>query len=161
METAAPLLIYKRNDSQAIEPLWGRLLALGIAMICLAVLLTAAHLPPSPSGVATHRGLGLAECGLLARTGIPCFSCGMTTSFSWFVRGNLLASFYVQPMGCLLALLTCCTVWIGSYIAITGRPVYRLLGLVAGRYVLIPMLTFGIMAWGWKVLIHLSGHDGW
>jgi hypothetical protein len=161
METAAPLLVYKRNDSHAIEPTWARLLALGIAIGCLAVLLTAVYLPPSPTGVATHRGLGLAECGLLARTGIPCMACGMTTSFSWFVRGNLLASFYVQPMGCLLALLTCCTVWIGFYIAITGRPVYRLLGLITGRYLLIPMLTFAIMAWGWKILIHLTGHDGW
>ena len=85
----------------------------------------------------------------------------MTTSFSWFVRGNLAASIYVQPMGALLAFLTCCGVSVGFYIALTGRPVYQLLSLINARYIFVPLLTIGLLAWAWKIFIHLSGHDGW
>ncbi|HET6249769.1 MAG TPA: DUF2752 domain-containing protein [Tepidisphaeraceae bacterium] len=124
-------------------------------------MITAARLEPSHTGVATHRGLGLPPCEFLRRTGLPCPSCGMTTSFSWFARGNIAASLYVQPMGTLLAALTCATIWIGLYVAITGRPVYRLFGLASGRYLYMPLLVMGLAAWGYKILIHLSGHDGW
>jgi len=138
-----------------------RLLAGLIAGGCLALLLIAAHLQPSRQGVATHRALGLPECQFMEHTGLPCISCGMTTSFSWFVRGNLAASLYVQPMGAVLAALCCCTVWVGFYILATGRPVHRLLRLFPGRYLYLPLLFFALAAWGWKIFIHLSGHDGW
>lgn len=141
--------------------IWGRLLALAIALACLTVLIIAARLQPSPTGVGSHREMGLQSCQLLDRTGLPCPSCGMTTSFTWFVRGNLPASFYIQPMGMLTALAAACTVWIGAYIAFTGRPVYRLLLQLPARAWLIGLLSFGIAAWGWKIFIHLNGMDGW
>ena len=40
----------------------------------------------------------------------------MTTSFAWFVRGNWLASFYVQPMGFVLALGTGALFWASLFI---------------------------------------------
>ena len=105
----------------------GRWLALGVSLACLAVLITAMYLTPSPAGVGSHTQLGLAKCQFLHTTGIPAPTCGMTTSFSWFVRGNLLASVYVQPMGAVLAAITLVCVVGGLYVAVTGRPVYRLL----------------------------------
>ena len=138
-----------------------RLLAFLIALGCLAALAMAAYLQPSPAGVGSHRTLGLASCQFLGNTGLPCPSCGMTTSFTWFVRGNVLASAYVQPMGAVVALATACCAWGGFYIAATGRPVYRLLRLVPARYYLLPLLALGMLAWGWKILIHLNGIDGW
>jgi hypothetical protein len=141
---------------------YGRLLALAAAGGCLAVLLLAAYLTPSPSGMGTHRdGLGLPPCNFLRTTGLPCPSCGMTTSFAWFAKGNLLASAYVQPMGTVLALLAAACVWGGFYIALTGRPAHRLLRMLPAGYTLIPLLLLGILAWGWKILIHLNGIDGW
>jgi hypothetical protein len=143
-------------------PIAGRLLALGLAVGCLAVLITAARMPPSPRGFGTHSDqLGLPPCNFFQITGIPCPSCGMTTSFSWFVRGNLLASLYVQPMGTILAALAAASVWGGLYVAVTGRPAHRLLRLIPARYTLFPLLLLGILAWGWKILIHLNGVDGW
>ena len=138
-----------------------RALAALVAMGCLSVLVLASRLPPSPTGVGSHRALGLESCQFLESTGVPCMSCGMTTSFSWFARGNLLASLYVQPMGAVLAAMTACCVWAGLYVAFTGRPVYRLLRLAPGRYYLIPLLMFAVLAWGWKIFIHLNGIDGW
>lgn len=85
----------------------------------------------------------------------------MTTSFSWFVRGNWLASFYVQPMGYVLAVIACVTAWAGYYVAITGKPAHRLLRLVPSRYYLFPLLGLAIAAWGWKMFLVLRGIDGW
>ena len=83
-----------------------RLIALAIAGGCAGVIATAMYLRPSPDGTGTHQGLGFLACTMLATTGIPCPSCGMTTSFAWFYRGNLAASFWVQPGGFVLAWLT-------------------------------------------------------
>ena len=85
----------------------------------------------------------------------------MTTSFTWFARGNLAASFYVQPMGMMLALAAVCSVWGGLYVAITGRPVHRLFWAVNGRTFLIAVLGFAVAAWGWKIFMQLQGIDGW
>lgn len=157
---AAPVIFETANVGRRETPM-GRLLAGFIALGCLALLLVAASLQPSHSGMATHRGLGLPECGFYQRTGVPCFACGMTTSFAWFARGNLPASFYVQPMGCLLAISCCATLWVAAYVAATARPIYRLLEWVTGTNWLISLLGFALAAWGWKIVIHLSGHDGW
>lgn len=138
-----------------------RLVALGVSLACLAVLVTAVWITPSRAGVETHRQLGLAECQFLRTSGLPCPSCGMTTSFAWFARGNIVASLYVQPMGTLLATAAACAFWAGLYIAITGKPVHRLMRLMPSvYYVLIPM-GIGIAAWAWKIFIHLRGAGGW
>lgn len=139
----------------------GRALAALIAAGCLAVLVVAADLPPRASGVGTHLGLGLPECGFLARTGLPCPACGMTTSFAWFVRGNVEASLYVQPMGTVLAALCGLAVWGGAYIALTGRPLHWLISTAPPRYFATPLLVLALIAWGWKIFIHLHGIDGW
>ena len=160
VEAALPI-IYAQVERSPRCHLGARVLALGIAVGGLALLIVAARLPPNHSGLATHRGLGLPACEFMQRTGLPCPSCGMTTSFAWFVRGNVVASLYVQPMGTLLAALTGCCIWSGLYIAFTGRPIYRLLELVPGRYLYMPLLYIGIAGWAWKIFIHLTGHDGW
>lgn len=139
----------------------GRLTALGVALGCLAVFVTAAWLKPSPTGIGTHTQLGLAPCSSIQTLGIPTPGCGMTTSFAWFVRGNLAASFYVEPMGMLLAALTVTSFWTGLYVAATGKPVYRLVTSLPYRYTLLPMLVWGTLAYGWKLYIHIHGIDGW
>ena len=156
----APLVYVRRARTGRVSS-WGRLLAAAIAVGCLTLLVTAARLTPSPDGMGTHRELGLQECGFLQRTGLPCPSCGMTTSFAWFVRGNLLASFYVQPMGTVLAGLCGMAVWAGAYIAITGRPAHRMLAMIPPQYHVLPLLVLALAAWGWKMFIHLHGIDGW
>jgi hypothetical protein len=159
-DAAAPAIFASRADARR-ESTLGRVIALLVALGCLVVLILAATLPPSPSGMGTHLSMGMGRCGFLERTGLPCPSCGMTTSFAWFTRGNLLASFYVQPMGAVIAIGAALTVWGGLYVAMTGRPVYRLFRLLPGRYGFLCLMMFAILAWGWKILIHLNGWDGW
>jgi hypothetical protein len=139
----------------------GRFLALAIGLTCLTVMVTAARLTPNPTGMGTHIQLGMDQCPFALRTGLPCPCCGMTTSFAWLARGNLLASFYIQPMGALLGLLTILTTWASFYVAATGRPVYRLIALGPSRYYAPGLLAWAIFAWGWKIFIHLHGIDGW
>jgi len=139
----------------------GRLVAAIIAAGCLAALATAVFVTPSPTGVSSHESIGLARCQFLATSGIPCPSCGMTTSFAHFVRGNLAASLWVQPMGTLLAFTAGIAFWAGLYIAVTGKPVHRLVrGMPSLYYVVVPV-GVGIAAWAWKIFIHVRGTGGW
>lgn len=144
------------------EPASGidRVLAAGIAVATLALLVVAAWLEPSPTGVDTHAQLGLARCGWLARTGIPCMTCGMTTSFALVADGRLLAALWVQPLGATLAVLATFVFWIAGYVAVSGRPVWRLLPGWSAAYTTLLVVAFGVLAWGWKIAIHLLGQDG-
>ena len=51
----------------------------------------------------THQQLGLPACSFVAMTGYPCPSCGMTTSFSLLIRGDILNSLQANWVGTLLA----------------------------------------------------------
>jgi hypothetical protein len=155
LASAAVPIIYTRSEPAVAMTVLGRAVAALVAAGCLGVLLVAAWLRPDARGLGTHQQLGLAACAFQERTGLPCPSCGFTTAFSLFAHGRPLASFVAQPMGALLAWATAVTVWAGFYIAISGRPVHRLLRLVPSRYYLLPLLTFALAAWGWKVALVL------
>jgi hypothetical protein len=79
-----------------------------IAAILIGVFAVAAWLNPynpdgTPRRLATHRQLGLPPCNFVLLTGKPCPSCGMTTSFALFIRGDLRASLQANWVGTLLA----------------------------------------------------------
>jgi hypothetical protein len=160
MTESAPIIYTRQTETVQLNIL-GRAAALLIGLSCLAVLIIALSLRPSPTGVGTHTRLGFQHCAFLDRTGLPCPSCGMTTSFAWFARGNLLASVYVQPMGFVLAVLTTATAWTGFYVALTGKPAHRLLRLLPAQYYLFALFGVAIAAWGWKMFLQLKGMDGW
>ncbi len=164
MQQAAPstgpkIYVGKSRPSRAdAATRWCSLL---LAAGCLAVLVVASGLTPSRGGTATHLQLGMQPCGFLVRTGLPCPACGMTTSFAWFSTGNVAASFYVQPMGMVLAALAGVCVWGAGYVAVTGKPVYRIFAVFPEKVYLYPLLAMGILGWAWKMFIHLHHIDGW
>jgi hypothetical protein len=139
----------------------GRIFAAAIGLGGLALLITAAVLVPSPTGVGTHRGLRLSACEFLEQTGYPCPACGMTTSFAWFARGDWIASGYVQPMGFVLAAGCGIAFWAGLWTAVTGRSVRRVISVIPDTYYLFPLLGIALAAWIWKIWIHRHGLDGW
>lgn len=138
-----------------------RIGALLAAMGCAAILVIAVWLKPDPRGVGTHEALHHKPCEFLVRTGLPCPSCGMTTSFTWFARGHFLASLWVQPMGFVVALLTAVGFWVALYMGLSGKPALRLLRFVPARYYVVPLMLFGIAAWGWKMVLVINHLDGW
>ncbi len=160
MEQAVPL-IYTKDELPPLPGFWVRASAAAIATGALAILLFGAYLAPPTQGYSTHTQLGLAPCQFEIRTNLPCPSCGFTTSVTHFVHGNWLASLYLQPMGFVIAIGCCTTVWIGYYIALTGRPVYRLLNFIPGRYWVMVLLSIALGGWGWKIFIHLAQRDHW
>ena len=99
---------------------WAMVLgAIGLA----AVLGVARRLVPDPRGYGTHTQLGLYPCMFAQVTGYRCPSCGMTTSFAWFVRGRFERSWRANPVGSLL--VPTCAVLIPWLLAgaAWGRPV--------------------------------------
>jgi hypothetical protein len=153
--------VYARGPTKIRMPVHHRLFALGVAGCCLTVLVVAALLEPARSGIGTHEALGMQPCQFLARTGLPCPGCGMTTSFAWFVRGNIVASLWTQPLGTAFAITAAAGFWIGTYLGLTGRPAHRLLQLIPARYYVLPLIVLAFVAWGWKMFVHVKSIGAW
>lgn len=82
-----------------------RLLLLLVGLTLLVLLGMAAVLQPSPSGFGTHQGLGLPPCTTVAIFGVRCPGCGMTTSWSHLMRGELVAACRANAGGAFLGVL--------------------------------------------------------
>ncbi len=74
---------------------------IGCTLVCLFAI--AASLTPEQQGYGTHQQLGLPPCSIRKLFGISCPTCGMTTSFAYFVRGNIVGACRVNPAGLLVA----------------------------------------------------------
>ncbi|MBS1708829.1 MAG: DUF2752 domain-containing protein [Armatimonadetes bacterium] len=59
---------------------------------------------PSPIGHATHTQLGLPPCPSVVLFHRPCPGCGLTTSWTHLLHGDLAASLHDHPFGPLLYL---------------------------------------------------------
>jgi hypothetical protein len=81
----------------------GRVVCAAAALTCAAVLAIAASVTPDPRGYGTHERLGLRPCGFQLMFNIPCPSCGSTTSFAHFVRGEFGMAARTNPAAMLLA----------------------------------------------------------
>ncbi|MEE8171218.1 MAG: DUF2752 domain-containing protein [Phycisphaerae bacterium] len=139
-----------------VRGLRGRWIALGVAAACLSLLCVAAWLSPDPRGIGTHRMMGLPPCSTAVVLGLPCPTCGMTTSFAWMMRGRPWRAFVAQPLGALLCLGVMAGAVLGLWAALTGmRPVvdwYRF--SPAGLAIGIGMVFF--LAWGAKIAIGVA-----
>ncbi len=88
-------------------PGYARWLLLFFGLGLFVLLGTAAWLKPDPYGLGlgTHEQLGLPPCGFREYFGIRCPSCGMTTSWSYLVRGRVLSALASNTGGTLLGVL--------------------------------------------------------
>ncbi len=59
----------------------------------------AAFLHPSRTGHGTHEQLGLPPCPSVLLFNRPCPGCGLTTSWTAFVHGDLAFAFHAHPLG--------------------------------------------------------------
>ena len=130
-----------------------RVTCASLAAVAFAVLGTALWLDPSPTGTGTHQALGLPACGWMQACNFPCPTCGMTTAFSLAARGSLLASAYVQPMGCLLAVGTAAAALLCTHVALTGSRLGHVLGARLTPRVMLSLGVLALLAWGWKVAL--------
>ena len=133
----------------------GRLYAAVLCLACAGILGVAVWLQPDPKGYGTHRQLGFGKCGMLITTGFPCPTCGMTTSFSYAVRGRLIKAFLAQPAGLALAIGTVLAGLVGGWIAITGRIPNVRIPMITTYRLLLAFLVLLIGGWGFKIIIGL------
>ena len=159
MTTLAPPRIFTGTYGTGPLSWTTRALAGLSSLACLAVLVTAAWLSPNPTGLNTHRQLGLAPCAMLETYGVPCPTCGMTTSFTYLVHGHPLASLAAQPAGTVLCALTCVAFWACGYAALTGRPGGALARRLDVTGPLIALLAVVLVGWAYKIAIVVhAGH---
>ena len=150
--------ISSRAFQPALAPRHVRVTAAILAAAALAVLITAGLIHPDPSGMGTHRQLGLPPCGWLASTGYPCPTCGMTTSFSAAANAQPVASFIAQPFGAFFALATAIFFWGALHVATFGSNLGRAFErLLAPRY-LWSTAAFFLLAWAYKCWRVRTGH---
>lgn len=80
-----------------------RLFLAVLAFALTGLFVVATSLNPEPRGFGTHQQLGLPPCSLRTLFGIPCPTCGMTTSFAHFVRADLADACRANPAGLVVA----------------------------------------------------------
>ncbi len=129
-----------------------RIVALGLAILFIAVLSIAAWLNPNSQGHGTHRQLGLSPCMWVVTLDKPCPTCGMTTSFSHAGEGSWIQSFKTQPMGTILVILTC-AITIGALVqSIFGSRVYSTIEPILKPKLFVLMGALLIAAWIYKII---------
>jgi len=124
----------------------------GIAAILIGV---SAWLHPAVAGHGTHEQLGLPPCRFFQLTHIPCFSCGMTTSWAWMAHGHPVESFLAQPMGAVLFLAAALAGTASLYFLFAGGTVERRLA-GRGRILTVAFMTGMLAAWAFKIVETVS-----
>lgn len=97
-----------------------RWLSLFAGVGVLALLVTAGNLQPARSGLGTHQQLGLPPCSSIVLFGVRCPSCGMTTSWAHFLRGQLVQALAANAGGVVLALIALAYIPASCYFFISG-----------------------------------------
>jgi hypothetical protein len=142
-EREAPLARPAKRPKVDRPGRWVRIVLVAIGGLLAVIFAIAIYLNPyqadgTPRTMATHTGLGLPPCNFVFMTGKPCPSCGMTTSFSLLVRGDVGNSLKAN--------------WVGTTLAVTWAAllVWCLASAIAGKLFFIPpnrgelVLTFAV-----------------
>lgn len=82
-----------------------RLLAVILGGVVLLLMGMATGLRPDARGYGTHEQLGLPPCTCTTLVGWRCPACGMTTAWTYLVRGQVAAAAQANLAGTLLGLL--------------------------------------------------------
>jgi len=131
-----------------------RMYALGVSLSAITLLVIAFFLTPSSQGVGTHQQLGLPTCGWILAANLPCPTCGMTTAWSYTVRGELPSAFMSQPLGTLLAIAAFVVAIGGMVTACTGRSFNALFYRFPPSKIFIVVSVLALLSWGFKILLH-------
>jgi len=119
--------------------------------LAAALLLIARLLRPSADGVGTHRQLGLPPCLFLRLTGIPCPSCGLTTSVAHAARLHFYQSVVTQPFGLIVFISAVVGIPLSIYF-IHRRVPWSKLNRFRGRNLMIYLLiALFILSWLYKI----------
>lgn len=134
---------------------WG-LLAMASGLLALLVLARCLVPDPYGRGFGTHQQLGLPPCTFYVVTGRRCPTCGMTTAWSYVVRGQWARAVQASACGTLAALLAALSI---PWMAISAARGRWLAGRPSGRRVLqLSMVMVALMVLEWVLRLAWSGN---
>jgi hypothetical protein len=124
-----------------------------LVVACLAaiILCAARYLQPSPTGVGTHEQLGLPPCPFLLLTGIPCLSCGLTTSFAHAARLHFYESLITQPFGLILFWLTVLSIPLSLYFIHRHISWSQMINRIKSSPALYGLIAIHLLSWIYKI----------
>ncbi|MCI0389516.1 MAG: DUF2752 domain-containing protein, partial [Acidobacteria bacterium] len=128
-----------------------RIRYLVVAGSSTALLLIARLLRPSVDGVGTHRQLWLPPCAFLHFTGIPCPSCGLTTSVAHAARLHFYESVITQPFGLVVFISAVLGIPLSIYFIYRRVPWSKLNRLRGRNLVIYLMIALFILSWLYKI----------
>jgi hypothetical protein len=139
----------------------GALLAIALGLV--AVFGIAAWLNPyDVEGKArrseTHLQLGLPPCTFRSLTGMPCPSCGMTTSFALLIHGDLENSLRANAVGTLLALFGLAVIPWGLASVLCKRPLFIVSLERAAIWIVVIFVVLLLIRW--FVVVGLTWWNG-
>jgi len=140
-------------NSATVPQAKDRIVPLLVMSASAAMLGIARWLTPNPAGVGTHEQLGLPACMFLKLTGIPCPSCGLTTSVAHAVRFELAAAFVAQPFGLLVAAIAAVLVPLTLYMLIRDMTFDNLLPRRSSTAMTYGLVGAYALAWIYKILV--------
>ena len=161
MSTTERTSEYSPTEAEGVEvpvarAVPGRLTRLWAALVlvgCVGVLGLAAWLDPAGKLYGTHQQFFRSgPCGMLVSTGLPCPTCGMTTSFAYFMEGSFGMSAYAQPAGFLLAIGTAVTTVLCAITAVTGRWPRTRVTMVDPYWLFMVILLILLAGWVFKIV---------
>ena len=122
--------------------MWGTWLLLDSAVI-----LVARSLSPSPLGYGSHLQLGLPPCGLLIFSGVPCPSCGLTTSFAHLSRMQWTQGWQANPWGVFLFAGLIASLPFAAGAFLKAKPVLETLQQIHAEKIALTLCTMGLFLW--------------
>lgn len=138
--------------------LWARLGLLVIAAGIVMLFSIAVALDPYRDGRVwdgeTHTQLGLPPCSFKTIIGVPCPSCGMSTSFALLIRGDVWHSLQANCAGTLLA--TLCLLYVPWALASVVRGRFMWIVSLEGTFIRLLVSFLVLMVVRWVVVVILS-----
>ena len=89
-------------------------------------------------------------CGFEQRYGLPCPTCGITTSALAFAQGKFFTSFHIQPAGALLCCVLLVIAFFALLVAVFGvyfRFLRRLVAEVKLRHIILALVIIILAGW--------------
>ncbi len=108
-------------EAEGRRPMATRASGAAILVACTGLFAAASWLDPARGSTDSLEQFGLPPCGMLVRWGVPCPTCGMTTSFALAARGQLASAFHAQPAGLALAVAAAVAAIAAGGTLVTGR----------------------------------------
>jgi Protein of unknown function (DUF2752) len=134
------------------------LVAAGLATVFYVATRVQPYAPDgTPLRMASHQSLGMPACRFKEMTGMPCPSCGMTTSFAHLVRGDLWNSVRANWVGTGLAVF--CALLIPWCLASAARGRYLWVRRIEAALAFLVGVFTVLMLGRWGVVLLLMVFD--